>query len=153
MNTNTATINKIAETAARLTSRAADLAVMTALTDAWNALTDEQRDDFTANVGDINTIAVAISLGGSSARLVTDDWHEEIGDDNPAAQEYVRALETLLADVDGGALLLGEMLEGADPEESNESYRFLYHTRSQLDSARDDYQRALADMTALLAAN
>lgn len=146
-------INKIAETAARLTARAADLAVMQALTDAWNALTDEQRDDFTSNVGDINTVAVAIHLGGNSARLVSDDWHEEIGDDNPAAQEYVRVLETLLADIDNDALLLGEMWEGANPEESDESYRFLYHTRSQLDSARDDYKRALADMTALLAAN
>lgn len=150
MNTNT---NKIAEAAARLTARAASLAVTQAITDAWNALTDEQRDDFTANVGDINTVAVAISLSGNSARLASDDWHEKIGDDNDAALEYMSGLETLLADIDSDALLLGEMWEGADPEESEESYRFLYYTRSQLDSARESYQDALDAMTALLASN
>lgn len=148
---NTAKINKIAETAARLTARAASLTVTQAIADAWNALSNEQRDDFTANVGDINTVAVAISLGGNSARLVSDDWHEEIGDDNDAALEYVSTLENLLADIDSDALRLGEMWEGADPEESDESYRFLYYTSSQLDSARESYQGALDTMTTLLA--
>lgn len=37
MNTN---INKIAEASVLLTSRAANLAVMQALTDSWNALTN-----------------------------------------------------------------------------------------------------------------
>ena len=150
---NTTKTNKIAEAAARLTARAASLTVTQAITDAWNALTDEQRDDFTANVGDINTVSVAISLGGTSARLVTDDWHEEIGEGNDAAREYLNGLETLLNGIDSDALRLGEMWEGADPEESEESYRFLYYTRSQLDSARELYQKALADMTALLATN
>lgn len=148
---NTAKINKIAETAARLTARAASLAVTQAIADAWNALSNEQRDDFTANVGDINTVSVAISLGGNSARLVSDDWHEEIGDDNDAALEYVSILENLLADIDSDALRLGEMWEGADPEESDESYRFLYYTSGQLDSARESYQGALDTMTTLLA--
>ena len=60
-------------------------------------------------------------------------------------------LENLLADIDSDALRLGEMWEGADPEESDESYRFLYYTSSQLDSARESYQGALDTMTALLA--
>ena len=51
MNTNTVTVNKIAEAASLLGSRAANLAVMTALTDAWNSLTDQQKADFTENVG------------------------------------------------------------------------------------------------------
>ena len=153
MSTNATTVNKIAEASIRLASRAANIAVMTALTDAWNALTDEQRDDFTANVGDINTVSVAITLGGTSARLVDDEWHEEIGEDNDAALEYVNGLETLLNDIDSDAQYMGELWEGADPEESEESYRFLYYTRSQLDSARELYQKALADMTALLATN
>ena len=149
MNTN---VNKIAETAARLTAHAASLSVMQAITDAWNALTDEQKRDFTENVGDIDTVAVAISMGGTSARVVTDDWHEEIGSDNPAAQEYVRGLETLLTGVDGGAFLLGEMWDGAEPEQE-ESSRPIYYTRNQIELARDTYQNTLANMTALLADN
>ena len=85
MNANT--VNKIAEAAVRLTSRAANLAVMQALTDSWNALTDQQRADFTSNVGDYDTVTVAISMGGTSARLVTDEWHEEIEEDNAAVAE------------------------------------------------------------------
>lgn len=49
---NTAKINKIAEAASLLASRAANYAVMSALTDAWNSLTDEQQADITTNVGD-----------------------------------------------------------------------------------------------------
>lgn len=48
MNTN---INKNAEAASLLASRAANLAVMQALTDSWNSLTDQQKADFTENVG------------------------------------------------------------------------------------------------------
>lgn len=87
---NTTKINKIAEAASTLGSRAANLAVMNALTDAWNSLTDEQKRDFTANVGNYDQVAVAISIEGDSARLVDDDWHEEIGADNQAADTYVR---------------------------------------------------------------
>lgn len=73
MTTNTTAVNEIAEAAARIASRAANLAVMQALTNAWNALTDQQKADFTANVGDINTVAVAISIKGDSARIVDDE--------------------------------------------------------------------------------
>lgn len=149
MNTN---INKIAEAASTLGSRAANLAVMNALTDAWNALTDEQRDDFTANVGDINTVAVAISIEGDSARLVDDDWHEEIGADNQAADTYVRAVETSLSSIDGGAQYLGETWDGADPEEGV-SYRPLYYSQGDFDTARNMYQVAAQHMAQLLASN
>lgn len=125
MNTN---INKIAEAASLLGSRAANLAVMNALTDAWNSLTDEQKRDFTANVGNYDQVAVAISIEGDSARLVDDDWHEEIGADNQAADTYVRAVETALSSIDGGAQYLGETWDGADPEEGV-SYRPLYCLR------------------------
>lgn len=53
MNTN---INKIAEAASLLASRAANLAVMNALTDAWNSLTDQQKADFTENVGNYDQV-------------------------------------------------------------------------------------------------
>lgn len=149
---NTTKTNKIAETAARLTAHAANLTVMQALTDAWNALTDEQRDDFTKNVGDLDYVTVAIGMGGTSARLVDDEWHREIGGGNPAAIEYVRGLETLLAGMDGGAFLVGEMWDGAEPEQE-ESYRPIYYTSSQLNRARDTYQNTLANMTALLTTN
>lgn len=149
---NTTKTNKIAEAAARLTARAASLTVTQAITDAWNALTDEQRADFTANVGDINTVSVAISLGGTSARLVTDDWHEEIGEGNDAAREYLNGLETLLNGIDSDAQYMGELWDGADPE-GDESYRPLHYTRAQINQARESYQKALADMTALLATN
>lgn len=152
MTTNTTAVNEIAEAAARLASRAANLATMTALTDAWNALTDQQKADFTENVGDINTVAVAISIEGDSARLVTDDWHEEIGEGNDAAREYLNGLETPLGDIDSDAQYMGELWDGADPE-GDESYRPLYYTRAQINQARESYQKALADMTALLAAN
>lgn len=149
---NTTKTNKIAETSIRLASRAADLATMTALTDAWNALTDEQKADFTSNVGDYEAVTVAISLGGTSARLVTDDWHEEIGEGNDAAREYLNGLETLLNDIDSDAQYMGELWDGADPE-GDESYRPLHYTRAQINQARESYQKALADMTALLATN
>ena len=152
MNTNTVTVNKIAEAASLLGSRAANLAVMNALTDAWNSLTDEQRDDFTANVGDINTVAVAISIEGDSASLVDDDWHEEIGADNQAADAYVRAVETALSSIDGGAQYLGETWDGADPEKGV-SYRPLYYSQGDLDTARNMYQVAADHMAQLLAAN
>ena len=149
---NTTKTNKIAEASIRLASRAANLAVMQALTDAWNALTDEQKADFTSNVGDYEAVTVAISLGGTSARLVTDDWHEEIGEGNDAAHEYLNGLETLLNDIDSDAQYMGELWDGADPE-GDESYRPLHYTRAQINQARESYQKALADMTALLATN
>ena len=150
MNTNT--VNKIAEAAVRLTSRAANLAVMQALTDSWNALTDQQRADFTSNVGDYNTVTVAISMGGTSARLVTDEWHEEIGEDNAAVAEYLKNLETILNDLDGDAQYMGELWDGANPE-GEESYRPLYYSQDDLDTARNMYQIALDHMAQLLAAN
>lgn len=148
MNTN---INKIADAASLLASRAANLAVMTALTDAWNALTDEQRADFTSNVGNYDQVAVAIAIEGDSAHLVDDDWHEEIGADNQAADTYVRAVETSLRSIDSGAQYLSETWDGADPEEGT-SYRPLYYTQGDLDTARNMYQIAAEHMTQLLAA-
>ena len=149
MNTN---INEIADAASLLATRAANLAVMQALTDAWNTLTDEQRDDFTSNIGDINTVAVAIAIEGDSAHLVDDDWREEIGADNQAADTYVRAVETALRSIDSGAQYLGETWDGADPEEGA-SYRPLYYTEDDLDTARNMYQIAAQHMAQLLAAN
>ena len=149
MNTN---INKIAEAASTLGSRAANLAVMNALTDAWNSLTDEQKRDFTANVGNYDQVAVAISIEGDSAHLVDDDWHEEIGADNQAADTYVRAVETSLSSIDGGAQYLGETWDGADPEEGV-SYRPLYYSQGDFDTARNMYQVAAQHMAQLLASN
>lgn len=147
---NTTKTNKIADAASLLASRAANLAVMTALTDAWNALTDEQRADFTSNVGNYDQVAVAIAIEGDSAHLVDDDWHEEIGADNQAADTYVRAVETALRSIDSGAQYLGETWDGADPEEGT-SYRPLYYTQGDLDTARNMYQIAAQHMAQLLA--
>lgn len=152
MNTNTVIINRVADAADLLTARAANLAVMQALTDAWNALTDQQKVDFTENVGDIDYVTVALTLGGNSARLVDDEWHRAIGGGNPAAREYVRALETLLNDIDTDALYRAELWDGADPE-GEESFRPIYYTKSDLDTARNMYQIAAEHMTQLLAAN
>lgn len=149
---NTTKINKIAEAASTLGSRAANLAVMNALTDAWNSLTDEQKRDFTANVGNYDQVVVAISIEGDSARLVDDDWHEEIGADNQAADTYVRAVETSLSSIDGGAQYLGETWDGADPEEGV-SYRPLYYSQGDFDTARNMYQVAAQHMAQLLASN
>lgn len=153
MNTTTTKINKIAEAASLLGSRAANLAVMTALTDAWNSLTDEQKADFTENVGNYDYVTVAISIEGDSARrLVDNDWHEEIGADNQAADAYVRAVETALRNIDGGAQYLGETWDGADPEEGT-SYRALYYTEGDIRQARNMYQVAAQHMAQLLADN
>ena len=141
--------NKIAEASVLLTSRAANLAVMQALTDSWNALTDQQRADFTSNVGDYDTVTVAISMGGTSARLVTDEWHEEIEEDNAAVAEYLKNLETILNDLDGDAQYMGELWDGANPEES---YRPLYYSQGDLDTARNMYQIALDHMAETIAA-
>ena len=149
---NAAKINKIAEAAARLTAHAANLAVMQALTDAWNALTDQQKRDFTENVGDSDYVTVAISMGGARARLVDDEWYRGIGGGNPAANEYVRGLEALLTDIDSAAFFIGEMWDGADTE-GDESYRPIYYSRAQINQARESYQKALADMTALTSTN
>lgn len=152
MNTNTVTVNKIAEAASLLGSRAANLAVMNALTDAWNSLTDQQKADITSNVGNYDQVAVAISIEGDSAYLVDDDWHEEIGADNQAADTYVRAVETALSNIDGGAQYLGETWDGADPEKGV-SYRPLYYTKGDIRQARNMYQIAADHMAQLLAAN
>lgn len=150
MNTN---INKIAEAASLLASRAANLAVMTALTDAWNSLTDQQKRDFTENVGNYDQVAVAISIEGDSARLVDDEWHETIHTTNgSAADTYERAVETALSNINDGAQYLGETWDGADPEEGT-SYRPLYYTQGDLDTARNMYQVAAQHMAQLLAAN
>ena len=148
-----ANINKIAEAASLLASRAANLAVMTALTDAWNALTDQQKRDFTENVGNYDQVAVAISIAGDSARLVDDEWHETIHTTNgSAADTYERAVETALSGIDGGAQYLGETWDGADPEEGV-SYRPLYYTKGDIRQARNMYQIAADHMAQLLAAN
>lgn len=149
MNTNT---NKIAKAASLLASRAANLAVMTALTDAWNALTDQQKTDFTENVGNYDQAAVAIAIEGDSARLVDNDWHEEIGADNQAADAYMRAVETALRNIDGGAQYLGETWDGADPEEGV-SYRPIHYTEGDIRQARNTYQIAADHMAQLLADN
>ena len=151
MNTNN--VNKIAEAASLLGSRAANLAVMTALTDAWNALTDEQRADFTSNVGNYDQAAVAIAIEGDSAHLVDDDWHETIHTTNgSAADTYERAVETALRSIDGGAQYLGETWDGADPEKGV-SYRPLHYSQGDFDTARNMYQVAADHMAQLLAAN
>lgn len=149
MNTN---INKIAETADLLTAHAANLSVMQALTDAWNSLTDQQKADFTENVGDIDQVAVAITLGGNSARLVDDEWHRAIGGGNPAADAYVRALEAALNNIDTDALYRAELWDGANPE-CEESFRPIYYTDGNIRQARNMYQIAADHMAQLLAAN
>lgn len=150
---NTTKINKIAEAASLLGSRAANLAVMNALTDAWNSLTDEQKRDFTENVGNYDQVAVAISIEGDSARLVDDEWHETIDNANgSAADTYERAVETALSSIDGGAQYLGETWDGADPEKGV-SYRPLYYSQGDFDTARNMYQVAADHMAQLLAAN
>jgi hypothetical protein len=152
MNINTVILNGVAEAADVLTARAANLAVMQALTDAWNALTDQQKVDFTENVGDFDYVTVAITLGGNYARLVDDEWHRGIGGGNPAASEYVRTLKTLLNDIDTDALYRAELWDGADPE-GEESFRPICYTKSEIRQARNAYQNAAERMAQLLAAN
>ena len=142
---NTTKINEIAEAASLLASRAANLAVM-------NALTDQQKTDFTENAGDNDTVAVAIPLGGNSARLVDDEWRRAIGGGNPAASEYVRGLETLLNDIDTDAPYRAELWDGADPE-GEESFRPIYYTDGDIRQARNMYQIAAQHMAQLLSAN
>lgn len=91
-------------------------------------------------------------MGGTSARLVTDEWHEEIEEDNAAVAEYLKNLEAILNDLDGDAQYMGELWDGANPE-GEESYRPLYYSQGDLDTARNMYQIALDHMAQLLAAN
>ena len=94
-----------------------------------------------------------ISIEGNSARLVDDEWHETIHTTNgSAADTYERAVETALSGIDGGAQYLGETWDGADPEEGI-SYRPLYYTQGDFDTARNMYQIAAQHMAQLLAAN
>ena len=142
---NTTKINEIAEAADLLTARAANLAIM-------NALTDQQKADFTENIGDNDTVAAAIALGGNPARLVDDEWRRAIGGGNPAASEYVRGLETLLNDIDTDALYRAELWDGADPE-GEESFRPIYYTDGDIRQARNMHQIAAQHMAQLLSAN
>lgn len=142
---NTTKINEIAEAADLLTARAANLAIM-------NALTDQQKADFTENIGDNDTVAAAIALGGNPARLVDDEWRHAIGGGNPAASEYVRGLETLLNDIDTDALYRAELWDGADPE-GEESFRPIYYTDGDIRQARNMHQIAAQHMAQLLSAN
>lgn len=89
-------------------------------------------------------------MGGTSARLVTDEWHEEIEEDNAAVAEYLKNLETILNDLDGDAQYMGELWDGADPEKGV-SYRPLYYSQGDLDTARNMYQIAAQHMAQLLA--
>ena len=141
---NTTKINENAEAADLLAARAANPAVT-------NALTDQQKADFTENVGHNDTVAVATALGGNPTRLVDDEWRRAIGGGNPAASEYVRGLETLLNDIDTDAPYRAELWDGADPE-GEESYRPLYYSKGDLDTARNMYQIAADHMAQLLAA-
>lgn len=149
--TNNIVINEVAAAADLLTARAANLATMIALTDAWNTLTDQQKADFTENVGDFEAVTVAITLGGNSARLVDDEWHEEIDAGNPAADEYVRALEAALNNIDTDALYRGELWDGANPE-NEESYRPLYYTQGDIQQASNMYKMAREHLANLLSA-
>lgn len=142
---NTTKINEIAEAADLLTARAANLTVM-------NALTDQQKTDFTENVGHNDTVADAIALGGNSARLVDDEWRRAIGGGNPAASEYVRGLETLLNDINTDAPYRAELWDGADPE-GEESFRPIYYTDGDTRQARNMYQIAAQHMAQLLSTN
>lgn len=142
---NTTKINEIAEAADLLTARAANLTVM-------NALTDQQKTDFTENVGHNDTVADAIALGGNSARLVDDEWRRAIGGGNPAASEYMRGLETLLNDINTDAPYRAELWDGADPE-GEESFRPIYYTDGDTRQARNMYQIAAQHMAQLLSAN
>lgn len=90
-------------------------------------------------------------MGGTSARLVTDEWHEEIEEDNAAVSEYLKNLETILNDLDGDAQYMGELWDGANPE-GEESYRPLYYSQGDLDTARNMYQIALDHMAETIAA-
>lgn len=148
---NTVAVNKIAEAASLLTARPANLAVMQALTDAWNSLTDQQKADFTENVGHNDTVADVFALGGNPARLVDDEWRRAIGGGNPAASEYVRGLETLLNDIDTDALYRAELWDGA--VEGEESFRPIYYTDGDIRQAHNMYQIAAQHMAQLLSAN
>ena len=90
-------------------------------------------------------------MGGTSARLVTDEWHEEIEEDNAAVAEYLKNLETILNDLDGDAQYMGELWDGANPE-GEESYRPIYYSQGDLDTARNMYQIALDHMAETIAA-
>ena len=97
-------------------------------------------------------MAVAISLGGASARLVTDEWHEENGEDNDAAREYLNSLETLLGDTDSDAQYMGELWDGADPE-GEESFRPIYYAEGDIRAAHNMRQAAAHHVAQPLAAS
>lgn len=63
----------------------------------------------------------------------------------------MRAVETPLRSIDSGAQYLGETWDGADPEEGT-SYRPLYYTEGDLNTARNMYAVAAQHMAQLLAA-
>ena len=125
---------------------------MQTLTDARNAPTEQQKRDFTENVGDTDTVAVAIAIEDDSARLVDDEWHHENGGGNPATDTHARAVETALSNIDGGTQHLGETRDGADPKEGV-SYRPIYYSQNDFDTARNMYQAAADHMAQPPAAN
>ena len=63
----------------------------------------------------------------------------------------MRGLEALLNDIDTDALYRAELWDGADPE-GEESFRPLYYTKGDLDTARNMYQIALDHMAETIAA-
>ena len=95
---------------------------------AMNAPTDQQKADFTENVGDIDTTADPLTLGGNSARLVDDEWHETNHTTNgSAADTYEHATETTPNDIDSSAQHRGETWDGADPKEGRPLPAHLLH--------------------------
>lgn len=145
------TINAVTRAARQATITAGNLAIMAALTSAWNTLTPSEQQQFTKEIGNTNDVTVTFTFAGENPRLIDSTSHAHTIDNNhPLAHKYLHALSGYLTRINTHTIYEYEMWAGAD-EEKDETRHNLHHTRQQLEHAHHQYQRAKTTLTHALA--
>ena len=144
------TINAVTRAARQATITAGKLAIMAALTSAWNTLTPSEQQQFTKEIGSADDVTVTFTLAGENPRLIDSTSHAHTIDNNhPLAHKYLHALSGYLARINTHTIYEYEMWAGADKE--GEAYHRLHYTRQQLEHAHHQYQRAKTTLAHALA--
>ena len=144
------TINAITRAARQVTITAGKLAIMAALTSAWNTLTPSEQQQFTKEIGSADDVTVTFTLAGENPRLIDSTSHAHtIGDGHPIARKYLHVLSGYLTRINAHTIYEYEMWAGANKE--GETYHRLHHTLQQLEHAHHQYQQAKTALTHALA--
>lgn len=135
------TINTTTRAAHHVTITAGNLAIMAALTSAWNTLTPGEQQQFNKEIGNTDNITVTFTLAGENPRLTDTNNHTHTSSSHPLAHKYLHALTGYLARINTHTIYEYETWRGAD-EQTNKATHALHHTRQQLARAHHQYQQA-----------